>query len=267
MTSAEELAISSLLNAVSVHEPLGPVVAEGRVLDAVAGTDLHGTLDDIAETLGVSYADLRAAIDVLVGIKWVDVELLAEGLVLRLPDDAPPSVEARGCLHGTVAHRGIGAGLAGGVSGIISRSPIRRIRFRSVNPFACMIASTLTPYRWAIRFSVSPPSTTWVRCCGGASAGEGEGEGEGTRNGGGLDWAAGVGNGVTLAAGAGVDGAGEADEPSAQLMAKKSATTPTTSTAPRIRVYAPRAARSPRPRAARAGRPPAIDFAAPSGTA
>jgi hypothetical protein len=88
MTSAEELAISSLLNAVSVHEPLGPVVAEGRVLDAVAGTDLHGTLDDIAETLGVSYADLRAAIDVLVGIKWVDVELFAEGLVLRLPDDA-----------------------------------------------------------------------------------------------------------------------------------------------------------------------------------
>lgn len=80
--------MSSPLNAISVHQPPVPVIAEGRILDAVAGTDLHGTLDDIAETLGLSYADLRAAIDVLVEIQWVDVELLAEGLVLRLPEDA-----------------------------------------------------------------------------------------------------------------------------------------------------------------------------------
>ena len=38
----------------SLQTPLGPVIAEGRVLDAVAGRDLRGTLDDIAETLGIS---------------------------------------------------------------------------------------------------------------------------------------------------------------------------------------------------------------------
>jgi hypothetical protein len=72
----------------SIHAPLGPVIAEGRVLDAVAGRDLRGTLDDIAETLGISHGDLRAAIDELAKIGWVSVELLAEGLVLTLPEDA-----------------------------------------------------------------------------------------------------------------------------------------------------------------------------------
>ena len=73
---------------ISLRSPLGPVIAEGRVLDAVAGRDLRGTLDDIAEGLGISYSDLRAAIDELVRIGWVTLELLAEGLVLSLPEDA-----------------------------------------------------------------------------------------------------------------------------------------------------------------------------------
>jgi hypothetical protein len=78
---------SSLLN-YSLQTPLGPVIAEGRVLDAVAGRDLRGTLDDIAETLGISYSDLRSAIDELVKIRWVSLELLTEGLVLSLAEDA-----------------------------------------------------------------------------------------------------------------------------------------------------------------------------------
>ena len=70
------------------QSPLGPVIAEGRVLDAVAGRDLHGTLDDIADGLGISYSDLRCAIDELVKIGWVSLEVLGEGLVLSLPEDA-----------------------------------------------------------------------------------------------------------------------------------------------------------------------------------
>ena len=73
---------------ISVQAPLGPVIAEGRVLDAVAGRDLQGTLDDIAESLGINYGDLRPAIDEPVTIGWVSLELLAEGLVLSLPEDA-----------------------------------------------------------------------------------------------------------------------------------------------------------------------------------
>ena len=73
---------------ISVQTPLGPVIAEGRVLDAVAGRDLRGTLDDIADTLGITYGDLRSAIDELVKIRWVTMELAAEGLVLSLPEDA-----------------------------------------------------------------------------------------------------------------------------------------------------------------------------------
>lgn len=78
----------SPLQDISLQTPLGPVIAEGRVLDAVAGHDLHGTLDDIAETLGISYSDLRLAIDELVKIRWVSLELLTEGLVLTLAEDA-----------------------------------------------------------------------------------------------------------------------------------------------------------------------------------
>ena len=78
----------SLFPTVSVQTPLGPVIAEGRVLDAVAGRDLRGTLDEIADALGITYGDLRAAIDELVSIGWVTIEVLSEGLVLSLPEDA-----------------------------------------------------------------------------------------------------------------------------------------------------------------------------------
>ena len=69
-------------------QTLAPVIAEGRVLDAVAGHDLRGTLDDIADALGVSYNDLRAAIDELTAIGWLTLELVGEALVLSLPEDA-----------------------------------------------------------------------------------------------------------------------------------------------------------------------------------
>lgn len=72
----------------TAQTPLGPVIAEGRVLDAVAGHDLCGTLDDIADSLDISYGELRAAIDELVKIGWVTLEVLGEGLVLSLPEDA-----------------------------------------------------------------------------------------------------------------------------------------------------------------------------------
>ncbi len=78
----------SPLKDLAIQTPLGPVIAEGRVLDAVAGRDLRGTLDDIAEALGISYSDLRAAIDELAKIGWVSVELVGECLVLSLPEDA-----------------------------------------------------------------------------------------------------------------------------------------------------------------------------------
>jgi len=73
---------------IAIQTPLGPIIVEGRVLDTVADHDVRGTLDDIADSLGISYGDLRAAIDELVKIGWVDVEVLAEGLVLTLPEDA-----------------------------------------------------------------------------------------------------------------------------------------------------------------------------------
>ena len=73
---------------IAIQTPLGPIIAEGRVLDAVAGHDVRGTLDDIADSLGISYGDLRSAIDELVKIGWVDMEMLSEGLVLTLPEDA-----------------------------------------------------------------------------------------------------------------------------------------------------------------------------------
>lgn len=108
------------------------------------------------------------------------------------------------------------------------------MRFRSAKPFAWTIESTVTPYRCAIRFSVSPPSTVCVRCCGGANAGDGDGDGDG--NGGGLETGPGFGNSVGLAAGAGVAVTVAPDVPSAQLTAKNNAITPTISTAPRISV-------------------------------
>jgi hypothetical protein len=78
----------SPLTDISMQTPPGPVIAEGRVLDAVAGRDLAGTLDEIADGLGVTYNELRAAIDELVAIGWVTIDLLGERLVLSLPEDA-----------------------------------------------------------------------------------------------------------------------------------------------------------------------------------
>jgi DNA-binding MarR family transcriptional regulator len=73
----------------SVQIPLGPIIAEGRVLDAVAGSDLCGTLDDIADALGITYNDLRTALDELVAIGWVTLDLHTEGrILLSLPEDA-----------------------------------------------------------------------------------------------------------------------------------------------------------------------------------
>jgi hypothetical protein len=73
----------------SVQIPLGPIIAEGRVLDAVAGSDLCGTLDDIADALGITYNDLRSALDELIGIGWVTLDLHTEGrILLSLPEDA-----------------------------------------------------------------------------------------------------------------------------------------------------------------------------------
>jgi hypothetical protein len=78
----------SPLTDISMQTQPGPVIAEGRVLDAVAGRDLAGTLDEIADGLGITYGELRAAIDELVAIGWVTIDLLAERLVLSLPEDA-----------------------------------------------------------------------------------------------------------------------------------------------------------------------------------
>ena len=80
--------MSSHLTNIAARTPVGPVIAEGRVFDAVARRDLAGTLDEMADALGITYGELRAAIDELVSIGWVSLELLAEKLVLSLPEDA-----------------------------------------------------------------------------------------------------------------------------------------------------------------------------------
>jgi hypothetical protein len=88
VTTHEVAAMSHHLTEISAITPVGPVVAEGRVFDAVARRDLAGTLDEIADALGITYTELRAAIDELVSIGWVTLELLTEKLVLSLPEDA-----------------------------------------------------------------------------------------------------------------------------------------------------------------------------------
>jgi hypothetical protein len=75
--------------ALSVGTDLGPLIAEGRILDSVATHDLHGTADEIASSLGVSTADLHVAIDELTRIAWVVVEQVSEHqLLVRLAEDA-----------------------------------------------------------------------------------------------------------------------------------------------------------------------------------
>jgi len=88
MTTEEVAAMPSHLTDIATLAPVGPVIAEGRVFDAVARRDLAGTLDEIADALGITYTELRAAIDELVSIGWVSLELLTERLVLSLPEDA-----------------------------------------------------------------------------------------------------------------------------------------------------------------------------------
>jgi hypothetical protein len=78
----------SPLTDIAARTAAGSVIAEGRVFDAVARCDLAGTLDEIADDLRITHAELRPAIDELVSIGWVSLELLAETLVLSLPEDA-----------------------------------------------------------------------------------------------------------------------------------------------------------------------------------
>ena len=80
--------MSSHLTNLHAHAAVGPVIAEGRVFDAVARRDLSGTLDEIADGLGITHGELRVAIDELVSIGWVSLELSAEKLVLSRPEDA-----------------------------------------------------------------------------------------------------------------------------------------------------------------------------------
>jgi DNA-binding IclR family transcriptional regulator len=64
------------------------IVAEGRVLDAVAARDLRGTIDQIADSLGLSASHLRAAISALGAIGWVQATYDGDGhLWLCLGDD------------------------------------------------------------------------------------------------------------------------------------------------------------------------------------
>jgi len=88
VTTKEVAAMPSTLTNISARSAVGPVIAEGRVLDAVARRDLAGTLDEIADALGITYTELRSAIDELVSIGWVSLELLTERLVLSLAEDA-----------------------------------------------------------------------------------------------------------------------------------------------------------------------------------
>jgi len=92
VTTREVAVMPSPIKDFSAHPAAGSVIAEGRVLDAVARRDLAGTLDEIADALDMSYAELCAAIDQLTAIGWVSLELLADTLVLSLPEDARVAV-------------------------------------------------------------------------------------------------------------------------------------------------------------------------------
>ncbi len=64
------------------------IVAEGRVLDAVAARDLRGTIEQIADSLGISASHLRAAISSLGEIGWVEATYQGDDqLWLCLGDD------------------------------------------------------------------------------------------------------------------------------------------------------------------------------------
>jgi len=59
----------------------GAIVAEGRVLDAVAARDLRGTVDQIADRLGISASHLQGAISQLGAIGWVETTYHSDGQV------------------------------------------------------------------------------------------------------------------------------------------------------------------------------------------
>jgi len=64
------------------------IIAEGRILDAVVARDLHGTVDQLADGLGISASQLRAAISALGAIGWVEATFHGDGQVwLCLGDD------------------------------------------------------------------------------------------------------------------------------------------------------------------------------------
>jgi len=70
--------------------PMEPeaIVAEGRVLDAVAAHDLRGTVEQLADVLGVSARQFRDAVSALSSIGWVEATYQGDGgLVLCLPGD------------------------------------------------------------------------------------------------------------------------------------------------------------------------------------
>ena len=68
----------------------GPLVAQGRVLDALAGgTVLRGSLRRMARNLGVRAADLTAAVRELTAIGWVARGTGTDGCpTIRWADDA-----------------------------------------------------------------------------------------------------------------------------------------------------------------------------------
>jgi DNA-binding IclR family transcriptional regulator len=63
-------------------------VAEGRVLDAVAARDLRGSIEQIADALGISASHLRAAVSSLGEIGWVEATYHGDDQIwLCLGDD------------------------------------------------------------------------------------------------------------------------------------------------------------------------------------
>jgi hypothetical protein len=64
------------------------IVAEGRVLDAVAARDLRGSIEQIADALGISASHLRAAVSSLGEIGWVEATYHGDDQIwLCLGDD------------------------------------------------------------------------------------------------------------------------------------------------------------------------------------
>jgi hypothetical protein len=88
MEQQARLIIQAVQLALPPTEPTA-IVAEGRVLDAVAASVLRGTVDEIARKLGLSVGSFRAAVTELSSIGWVEVTKLSDGaLSLDLPGDA-----------------------------------------------------------------------------------------------------------------------------------------------------------------------------------